>query len=492
MELKRFVRVLARDGDRRRGGTGYLIDGERVLTARHVVEEAGSISVLYDQPTGGGVQTAPTEVAWQGEGDLDVAVLRVSTGLRLGRLLLQPVTWEGGDRPYRSRGWAIAGGEPPPAEPSVLPGFTELAGTAFEFVAEAASFGCSVEAPPNGAEWWKGASGAPVFCERNLVGVIDSARDAFRGGRLTAVPVTALWQSPGFREAVGADATREEILEERRQDLRRHVEEILRGSPEAALALAAERPDWKTLLQTEGSAALAAAICASASWAEVLDAIDGAHEKLGRRAEHAAAADGLFQLLHRLLPELYAAEALVALPEAPGGYLVSFPVETETFAEIAMAAFDGRPLAFQEADTPQRFPAGTALLRPPDPDQEHGYDFTSEEGFRQWLLRLADWLDLEPSHQRAASEPHRVRELARIVDHQIEREATRYRMPRRYFAYPHGFATAHQPFLARVRESLPALHLVELAGESLDEERRALDPLQMILYRAFRARRSKK
>jgi hypothetical protein len=81
--------------------------------------------------------------------------------------------------------------------------------------------------------------------------------------------------------------------------------------------------------------------------------------------------------------------------------------------------------------------------------------------------------------------------LAPLVNLQIERDV-RFGEPRRYFAFSREFAEKHRAFLARVREQVPALHLVELAAKTLVEERIACEPLQSILFRSFRGRKRKK
>ncbi len=105
MELSRFVRI-TRDGSDTNGGTGYLLHGDLVLTARHVVAGAQDLVVHYDGREGA-AETNEVKVAWEGDGDLDVAILAIGTDLRIPRQVLDPRRFRG-EVPWRSRGWARA------------------------------------------------------------------------------------------------------------------------------------------------------------------------------------------------------------------------------------------------------------------------------------------------------------------------------------------------------------------------------------------------
>jgi hypothetical protein len=496
MDLKRFVRVTAEAGGQR-GGTGYLVHGDRVLTARHVIEAATRIAVSFDfdDLTGQHVRTATAEVVWEAEGDLDVAVLGVRTDLRLARQLLHPAPLPG-NRPWESRGWALAA--PPPGDPegSIVNSMSPLWGMAPRFATDARQFEVSVEASPAGVEWWRGASGAPVFCDGRLVGVIYGAPEPFDGKRLYAAPIAALWRAAGFREAVGYSGGDDDLRRKRMTELVDHLAALLGRSAETAHAIAEEASEWKRALSDPdhgGAASLAEALSASPSWRAVADAFDRAHDKVSHREgpKYAVAAQAMVEILERLLPEIYGATELHLLPGMPGGQLLTLPIETLTLAEVAMAAFDGRGVAFQEVASRQRFPHGRALVKLGDDRQEQGFDFKQEQAFHDWLLLLASWLKLDEDDLRTVSRPERSEALAPLVNLQIERDV-RFGEPRRYFAFSREFAEKHRAFLARVREQVPALHLVELAAKTLVEERIACEPLQSILFRSFRGRKRKK
>jgi len=340
MDLARFVRI-TRDGSDTSGGTGYLLNGDRVLTARHVVAGAKELTVHFDGHEGPDV-ARKVWVEWQGEADLDVAVLGVEADLRLARQILEPGRFRG-ELTWRSRGWARAARQPAPESTSIVDAMSSLAGRAYEFSPTARRFEVGVDDPPDGVDWWKGVSGAPVFCDQWLVGVIAHGDPTFEGGRLGAIPIAALWTAPRFLEAVGYDASWQELRARRRRELIGDLAAILEEHPKAADAIAAESPAWGAVLRRKGGgvAALAEALCEAPSWRSVLEAFDQAHRKL---AEGAAAettseeADAIVEVLDRVLPEVYGASEMHEAPFAAGGLLVTLPVETSTLAEVAMAA----------------------------------------------------------------------------------------------------------------------------------------------------------
>jgi hypothetical protein len=491
MNLKRFVRVVT-GGTKPRCGTGYFLDGQRVLTARHVVADAETVTVEYDDLAGKRVKT-DVKSTWTGNGELDVAVLGVETDLRVARPLLCPEPLAC-DQPWRSRGWARAR-LPPEDSSSVLTSLTPLWGTAAEFVKTARRFEIGVEAPPKSAEWWSGVSGAPVFCGWQLVGVIASGPKNFSGGRLRAVPVAALWDAPGFLKAIGYDASVAELRELRRRQLLDDLTDILKGHRKATLAIAAERTAWKDLLSDpqdfDGQVrALAESICNSPSWREVLEAFYSAYENLSRRdgSESDRDAQAIVRLLERALPEVYGATSLDGMGSGDTGHLITLPVETETLAELAMAAFDGRGLAYEEVRSQQDYPSGRARFELPGQQLERGFDPLGDQAWLEWLEMLARWVKLPEAKVQALGGTLRLTGLAKLVNHAFDREVRHFREPRRYFAYPSRFASTNSAFLARVRESLPALHLVELAGDTLADELIECDPLQVILFRAHQRR----
>lgn len=484
MDLKRFARVVAH-GAKTRCGTGYLLDGERVLTARHVVEDAKTLTVQYDDLTERRKEKK-AKALWKGKDDLDVAVLEVETELRLARQIFRPEPLTQ-DQPWRSRGWPRA--SPPPTDDTgnVAGSVAPLRGMAPEFAKTARRIELEVEASPQETEWWRGVSGAPVFCGRQLVGVITGGAKAYGGRRLQAVPVSALWEAPGFRENVGYDASVEEWRESRHRKLLDDLSDLLRKDRKAAKAIA-ERIGWNEVLAgPDDFDGLAKAICSSSSWREMLKALYSAYEDLSRK-EGDRDALAVLPILERALPEVYGSTTLDVMGRGDTGHLITLPVETETLAELAIAAFDGRGLAYEEVRGRHHYPGGRVRLQLQKDELEKGFDPQGMQAWFDWLVLLAKWVELSTGQVQKLADARRLADLARIVNDAFAREVRVFGEPRRYFAYPSRFAASNRAFLAKVREHLPDLHLVELAGETLADELGECSLLQAILFRSTQTR----
>ncbi len=483
MELSRFVRI-TRDGSATQGGTGYLLHGDLVLTARHVVTGAQDLVVHYDGREGL-AETKKVRIAWEGDGDLDVAILDIETDLRIPRQVLDPRRFRG-EVPWRSRGWARAAPEMQEGDACVVDGMSPLSGRAYEFSPKARHFDVGVDDPPRSVEWWKGVSGAPVFSDQWLVGVIACGDSPFDGKRLKAIPVAALWKEPGFLKEIGHDASWQELRERRRRALIDHLSEILSKHHKAAETLAAEEESWRRALKSEGAAGLAKALVDAPSWRSVLKAIDGAHERLlkSKDADSRGEARALEEVLRRALPEVYSASEYVSSPLEEGSLIVTLPVETETLAEVAMAAIEGRAVDYSEVKGKHDLPKGRGMYRFESLNQRTDFDYKSEGRVREWIVLLAEHLGLQPRVVETLGTPERMDELAQLVNFDLEREVRRYNLPRRYFLFTPDFQELHGDFLPLLSEKLPALQLGVLQGRGMADEIMNTEPLLSILFRS--------
>jgi hypothetical protein len=129
-------------------------------------------------------------------------LLRVSPGLAQ----IEPVEWmdrlPDSDVPWRSTGYPVAASETAKEQirftSAALKGVIYSQGGAGQGPRE---LELTVEAPAT-KEGWRGISGAPVFVEKRLAGIIKQVPDDFEGGRLRGLPAPTLLALAPFREAI--------------------------------------------------------------------------------------------------------------------------------------------------------------------------------------------------------------------------------------------------------------------------------------------------
>ena len=200
-EPARVVEVWASAGASGTVGSGYLLGGGLVLTARHVVDYGGQ----FEARRLGSSEWLSAEQVWRGE-SCDAALLRIpdaesedDAAARLGRV-------GGGERaPCRALGFPFAQSK----EGGALRDTEDLAG---ELVPLSALKGGRLTVhvagsvpladDRSGHSPWEGMSGAALFSGPLIVGVvvIDPAR--FGSDRLEAESMAAIAAEPGFREAL--------------------------------------------------------------------------------------------------------------------------------------------------------------------------------------------------------------------------------------------------------------------------------------------------
>lgn len=490
MELARFVRITPRD-DPRRGGTGYLLSGDRVLTARHVAREAKSLTVHY---AAADKTTKPAEVqeVWEHK-DLDVAVLTVETGLAWALCPVDGVA-VAEKSPWKSRGWTRT---KKPSGTLPVNGMEPLSGEVHEVTEGDTELTLEVTSPPTAAGWWKGASGAPVFCGQRLIGVIWGGPENFAGNRLRATPISALWNDLDFRSLVHRAGLAEEPAagtgptEERKRRHQALLDKItarLEAQPRAGTLLAAHGPDsWKRA-QSGGPAGLAKAICDSESWTEATEVFDRAQKAAGA-AREVGVADTLLDVLLMAIPEIFLRNIGYC---GDGGQFLSLDWQTETHAEIALAAHDGRRVLFQPVEAFEEFAEGVGLvplkvpgLEPPEKAPFLGWNLEKERSAPAWIPLLAQWVRVsKKDRERLAGDVEALAE--RVSDHldaEVARDPTEN--PRRYLLLPAGVVAASAKFIADLRQLVPALHVASYAAGSAQDynrERREFQRLQTMLH----------
>src|SRR4051812_24155709 len=185
-------------------GSGFLLAPRLVLTAAHVVEDAGRpaqrLTVRFPAAGGGAVSGSPV---WSGTAvGLDAALLRLDTApagglsrraLRWGRL-----TGQQPGEPATAGGFSRALGEDDGQRIPDQPAGTVNPGVAFGDRYDLILDGAHPLAQATDPSPWSGLSGAALFSGELLIGVLVLDTPNFSSGRLTGVPVWRLLADPGF------------------------------------------------------------------------------------------------------------------------------------------------------------------------------------------------------------------------------------------------------------------------------------------------------
>ncbi len=168
-------------------GSGYLVREDMVLTAGHVVDEAAGpceVRLLCRSEW----LSAEGGVAWRGE-STDAALLRIpaqeiTASARLGRLA-------GARRvPCRAVGFPLAQERGRVRDTEEIEGEIAPLTARKEGVLTVHIAGSVPTAGDSGGSPWEGMSGAALFCDGLLVGVLKVDPASFGTDRLTATPIT--------------------------------------------------------------------------------------------------------------------------------------------------------------------------------------------------------------------------------------------------------------------------------------------------------------
>jgi len=195
-----FSTVRAANGSTQyRVGTGYFITGTLVLTASHVVpENAQSVEIRTGE---GSFHEAHIEPVWR-DVRLDAVLIRATPGLKDIPAVQWPEQPYSEDTAWESTAYAIAAKQQVDKREqwkgAGLDGTLYGQGGGGQGVRE---LDLSVNAPAT-PEGWGGISGAPVFVDGKLAGIIKEVPSDFKGNRVRGVPADLLREDPEFLKAI--------------------------------------------------------------------------------------------------------------------------------------------------------------------------------------------------------------------------------------------------------------------------------------------------
>lgn len=204
MDPRRLALILSGTAEKRHSvGSGYLIAPRLVLTARHVVEDRDTraewpqIQIRVGHPGEGATVRRRATVLWRHPQDLDVALLLTHDAVEVPD---SPVRWGRpvgkAPLPYEGLGFPLATAEEE-REVEHLRGVLPLlsSGSRARYVLDQEP---APEHRADGRRAWGGASGAAVFCEDHVVGVVIEDNQSYGNRRLRASPAHAFVQDSEF------------------------------------------------------------------------------------------------------------------------------------------------------------------------------------------------------------------------------------------------------------------------------------------------------
>ncbi|WP_406354853.1 tetratricopeptide repeat protein [Streptomyces sp. NBC_01635] len=221
MERSRLVGVTGPGGP----GSGYAVGGRLVLTSAHVVASGQETAAPAGRQVqvfhpGGGDHTLGAAVVWCGapRGRNDAALVLVDDDPHWTAPIV-PVRW----------GRMVTDRPGTDCETWGVPDVAQRKGRAMEAaqLCGALNPGSGIthnqyvmdllQHPPQwsgpGTSPWGGLSGAAVYCDRLLVGVVASDRAHSGSGQLNVVPAYVLHHDPAFRATLAAHGARPAVLE---------------------------------------------------------------------------------------------------------------------------------------------------------------------------------------------------------------------------------------------------------------------------------------
>lgn len=403
----------------------------------------------------------PAKTVWHGGEVLDAALLEITEVTNLYPCFYTSVlpdtttVWEGAGFPAASK---ITEGE--------LEGERDTTGLCGKYLPggnlKSQELDLTVEGSPKIPGKWAGISGAPVFCESKLIGIVKSYPENFDGDKLSAVPMRRLLEDADLRKLLGYDE-REKLLAQKQ----RKIVALLEDSNEVLAALHTQPGLHKTPKQSQ-------AVALALLNMEVGKFLDTVHRgSLERDVRQGKARQVMEELLGELLPFLYDPGVVESLRlNLTSGMLYLLPAATETIAEIIMAGIDGRPAHFRKPVPGEEHPVGAATVEPPP---ECGFALSDPKvpsAFDEHMIKK-----YAPADRGKVTDLAKLRELVNDELEFIAEKKYSYRF-RHYFFCQQPENDDQRQTLMTLQQHYPQLAFIILAGDTLRSERKLCRPLR--------------
>lgn len=332
--------------------TGYPVQRDLILTARHGLHPKNcppdaKIKLRFFHQRGDvgqPIEVQRQDIVWEGEGELDAALIRCDfpKGLADSWRYLSTL------RPPHGESWASEGfplGFDADDQPRAFP----LDGTLHGAASDEPRFHLNLPANFKIPKDWGGVSGAPVFVRGQIAGIILTVPENAQG-RLVALYSAALFNDSGFADRIGYSRETGRIAA-----LQAAATACLQNNAQACeqlgLALGIAETEAKTLVGK---------LIGLPTAEHVIKIIKKAHKGALSGKDSKAAAATLRQLSLIAMPACFNTQIVESLCQEMGDYrnrpVLKPKIGTRAAAELAMSAADGQPSQYREHEITGEFP----------------------------------------------------------------------------------------------------------------------------------------
>jgi len=455
-------------------GTGYPVAKDRILTAHHVLfpeqrNKDRKIELRWYHLSGAAKEwqeIADDCVIWTGDDKYDVAIIKHPFPEIVNEWGILSDDKSTTNEAWESRGFASAGKLKNDTQEPV-----DLKGTIYSMADNDTSFVLGVDHEVQKEEYWKGASGSPVFVDHKILGVIISCPPKFDGSRFRATPAWQLLQQDGFRIAIGYSKR-----EDRLKNTKHRLVKILNES----LAVQKEFSKQLNFPLNGGTVEVGGLVdqLLDSSLDKLLSMCDSSVEKMHEEAEKTAVSV-IQKVTSEILPVIFGEgiiERVKAHKSEVNPIIVSLPINTYTAAEIIMAGFDNRETKFKPLLSEELYPEGKFSL-PLFPEAGNNTDQgQSETDFHQQMRGFAGSDLLKQSS--TVNESRIIKAAAKELEYLSTRKKRTYYVLCRQLAEN----SSNNNFISKMKKAYSALIFIELNENEdfFDKERDQFRPLKDI------------